>query len=59
MSAEDCLNKIDALLATVEHHYQCGCGKWYVLRPDTSMRAKVDCGCGARSEFNLAHQPED
>lgn len=54
MSAEDCLNKIDELLATVEHHWQCGCGKWFVLRPDTSKRAKVDCGCGERREFNLA-----
>lgn len=54
VSIDDTLGKIDALLATVEHHWQCDCGKWYVLRPDTSLRAKVDCACGERREFNLA-----
>lgn len=54
VSAEDCLNKIDDLLATVEHHWQCDCGRWFVLRPDTSKRAKVECSCGQRREFNLA-----
>lgn len=53
VSIDETLDKIDRLLATVEHHWQCGCGKWWVLRPDTSLRAKVDCGCGERREFNL------
>lgn len=54
MSIDTTLAKIDALLATVEHHWQCDCGKWFVLRKDTSQRAKVDCPCGQRREFNLA-----
>lgn len=54
MSVDKTLAQIDALLGTIDHQYQCGCGKWHQLRPDTSRRAKVDCPCGARREFNLA-----
>lgn len=58
MSIDDTLGKIDALLATVEHHYQCeGCGRWHLLRPDISLRAKVECPCGERRDFNLADRP--
>ena len=57
MSIDDTLARIDALLATVEHHWQCDCGKWYVLVPDTSKRAKVECPCGVRRDFNLRTPP--
>lgn len=54
MSIDDTLGKIDALLATVEHHYQCErCGKWHLLRPNTSKVARVECTCGFRCDFNL------
>lgn len=59
MSAKDTLDKIDALLGSIEHHYQCEqCGRWFVLRPDSSKRAKVECPCGGPVlVFNLAHPP--
>jgi len=54
VNIDDTLSKIDALLAQVEHHWQCECGKWYVLRPDISKVARVECACGERRDFNLA-----
>lgn len=58
MSADDTLAKIDELLATVEHHYQCEtCERWYVLRPDSSQRARIECPCGVRTDFNLRTPP--
>lgn len=47
------INLIESVV--VEQRYECVCGREFVLRPDTSRRAKVECSCGERIDFNLAH----
>jgi hypothetical protein len=53
MSIDNTLAKLDALIAEVERHYTCDCGKHYELRPNISGVARVECGCGVRRDFNL------
>lgn len=53
MSIDNVLANLDALIAEVERHYQCDCGKWFELRPNISGVARVECGCGVRRDFNL------
>ena len=54
MSIDKTLAELDRLIAEVSDRvYDCECGKRHILRPNSSMIARVECPCGARCDFNL------